>query len=104
MPLKSITQIDKTYIDATSIDALIEDTTDLYPITENVSYTGEDVISVTPKENMTWDVRQKGTLIPEAESRLAFRVMFKNLNYPGYSPEFPPPIGIAIVGVNNYIL
>lgn len=104
MPLKSITQIDKTYIDATAIDGLIEDTTDLAPITEDVFYTGDDVVSVTPKENIVWDIREKGTLIPEAESRLAFRVMFKNLNFPGYSPDFPPPIGIAIVGINNYIL
>lgn len=104
MPLKSITQIDKTYISATSIDALVDNVLGLAPITENIFYSGDEIISIAPKENRVGDIKQKGTLIPEAESRLAFRVMFKNLNYPGYSPDFPPPIGIAIIGVNNYIL
>jgi hypothetical protein len=35
---------------------------------------------------------------------LPFRVRFTNVMVPGYSPTTVPPIGIAIIGVNNYIL
>jgi hypothetical protein len=35
---------------------------------------------------------------------LPFRVKFINIGVPSYNPDFPPPIGIAIIGVNNYIL
>jgi hypothetical protein len=35
---------------------------------------------------------------------LPFRVKFTNIMIPGYSPTNIPPIGIAIIGVNNYIL
>jgi hypothetical protein len=35
---------------------------------------------------------------------LPFRVKFINIGVPGYGPNNPPPIGIAIIGVNNYIL
>lgn len=35
---------------------------------------------------------------------LPFRVKFINIGIPGYSPTDVPPIGIAIIGVNNYIL
>lgn len=35
---------------------------------------------------------------------LPFRISFTNIMVPGYSSTNVPPIGIAIVGVNNYIL
>lgn len=35
---------------------------------------------------------------------LPFRVKFTNIDIPGYGPSNVPPIGIAIIGVNNYIL
>ena len=35
---------------------------------------------------------------------LPFRVKFINIGVESYAPGFPPPIGIAIIGVNNYIL
>lgn len=35
---------------------------------------------------------------------LPFRIKFTNIMVPGYGPNNVPPIGIAIVGVNNYIL
>lgn len=35
---------------------------------------------------------------------LPFRVKFINIGIEGYGPNNPPPIGIAIIGVNNYIL
>jgi hypothetical protein len=35
---------------------------------------------------------------------LPFRIRFTNIMVPGYGPNNVPPIGIAIVGYNNYIL
>lgn len=37
-------------------------------------------------------------------SILPFYVKFATIGIPGYGPNNVPPIGIAIVGVNNYIL
>lgn len=33
-----------------------------------------------------------------------FRVRIQNITVPGYSPSNVPPIGVAIIGFNNYIL
>jgi len=35
---------------------------------------------------------------------LPFRIKFSNITVPGYSAGDVPPIGIAIIGLNNYIL
>jgi hypothetical protein len=35
---------------------------------------------------------------------LPFRIRFTNIMVPGYSANNPAPIGIAIIGLNNYIL
>lgn len=35
---------------------------------------------------------------------LPFRIRVTNIQVPGYSPTLAPPIGIAIIGFNNYIL
>ncbi len=40
----------------------------------------------------------------KVESVLPFRVQFTSLVVEGYTAKRPAPIGIAIVGVNNYIL
>lgn len=39
-----------------------------------------------------------------AETILPFKVKFTNIDIPGYGPSNVPPIGIAIIGVNNFIL
>lgn len=33
-----------------------------------------------------------------------FKIRLTNITVPGYSPTNVPPIGIAIIGYNNYIL
>ena len=38
------------------------------------------------------------------QEQLPFRVRFLNKGFSAYGPENPPPIGIAIIGFNNYIL
>lgn len=37
-------------------------------------------------------------------SELPFKIRITNITVPGYSPTDVPPIGIAIIGINNYIL
>ena len=40
----------------------------------------------------------------EIESILPFRIRFTTITIPGYGPGNVPPIGIAVIGYNNYIL
>jgi hypothetical protein len=40
----------------------------------------------------------------KAETILPFRIAFTSVDIPGYGRENPAPIGIAIIGSNNYIL
>ena len=35
---------------------------------------------------------------------LPFRVRFTNKKFINYGPNNPPPIGVAVIGYNNYIL
>lgn len=35
---------------------------------------------------------------------LPFRIRFANINVGGYDSDNPAPIGIAVIGFNNYIL
>jgi len=35
---------------------------------------------------------------------LPFRIRITNIQIPGYSAAYPAPIGIAIIGLSNYIL
>jgi hypothetical protein len=40
----------------------------------------------------------------KAETILPFRIRFTSVDIPGYGRENPAPIGIAVIGLNNYIL
>jgi hypothetical protein len=40
----------------------------------------------------------------EISQLLPFRVKFVNIGVAGYGPNTPAPIGIAVIGLNNYIL
>jgi hypothetical protein len=40
----------------------------------------------------------------KAEAILPFRIAFSSVDIPGYGRENPAPIGIAVIGLNNYIL
>jgi hypothetical protein len=42
--------------------------------------------------------------LSEVIDRIPFRVRVTNITVPGYGPTNVPPIGIAIIGFNNYIL
>ena len=36
--------------------------------------------------------------------KVPFKIRVTNITVPGYTPTDVPPIGLAIIGVNNYIL
>jgi hypothetical protein len=38
------------------------------------------------------------------EELLPFKIKFTNIGIQGYDSKNPPPIGIAVIGINNYIL
>ena len=40
----------------------------------------------------------------KAQTILPFRISFSSVDIPGYGRENPAPIGIAVIGSNNYIL
>ena len=42
--------------------------------------------------------------LSEVIDRIPFKIRVTNITVPGYSPTNVPPIGIAIIGLNNYIL
>lgn len=50
------------------------------------------------------EITDKNTLIFMPSEVLPFRISFTTLGIESYGPNNPPPIGIAIVGDNNYIL
>lgn len=53
--------------------------------------------------NQKSEIRDKNSITHIAEI-LPFRVRFQNTKIGGYSPSNPAPIGIAVIGFNNYIL
>lgn len=52
-----------------------------------------------PLTNVSYDL-----VNAKIESVLPFRVKFTTIGIDGYGPGNPAPIGIAVVGINNYIL
>ena len=49
-------------------------------------------------------VEECKTRLSQVIDRIPFRIRVTNITVPGYSPTNVPPIGIAIIGFNNYIL
>lgn len=68
---------------------------------------------ITESSNNLKEVSTKNYPIFQAENNkrlyrleevLPFRVRITNIGVQGYSPVNPAPIGIAVIGLNNYIL
>lgn len=47
---------------------------------------------------------KKSKQVTNIEPVLPFRIKFINIGVPAYGPGNIPPIGIAVIGINNYIL
>lgn len=71
------------------------------------------IVKVTADQYETSSVKniRYGSLRPilslqktEAKTILPFRVKFTSISIEGFTASRPAPIGIAVIGVNNYIL
>ena len=58
---------------------------------------------ITPADYGIATIKYKAPKV-KIDDVLPFRVKFINIGIPGYGPNNPAPIGIAIIGLNNYIL
>lgn len=47
---------------------------------------------------------KKSRQVTNIEPVLPFRIKFVNIGVPAYGAGNVPPIGIAVIGINNYIL
>jgi hypothetical protein len=67
-----------------------------------------DIISFRSKaKTVNYPISRIINIIPfraKIKDQLPFRVRFTNIGIPSYGPGNVPPIGIAIIGFNNYIL
>ena len=67
--------------------------TDIIPDAKGFREKSYSIIDIDPEEYAS-----------KAISILPFRVKFTSVDLVGYGPNNPAPIGIAIIGTNNYIL
>ena len=49
-------------------------------------------------------IKDSGKRLADIRQVLPFRVKFITIGIEGYGPNNPAPIGIAVIGFNNYIL
>lgn len=103
MAFTIVEDLQKHYVDINRIDYSTEDISTIGPLSE-LNELEEHFIKIEQTSYSTEKIKYVGYFLPELEAVLPFRVAFKTLGIPGYSPLNPAPIGIAVIGVNNYIL
>ena len=54
--------------------------------------------------NYSSSIIEDSLFLSEISYKIPFKIKVFNITVPGYSPTNPAPIGIAIIGFNNYIL
>ena len=59
---------------------------------------------ILPTKRFSEIITCESKRLSEVISVLPFRIRITNITIPGYSPTDVPPIGLAIIGLNNYIL
>jgi hypothetical protein len=69
-----------------------------------VDQSGRNIGSVTTLTHPISSVSQSNYPKLSFSDILAFKVQFTTVGIEGYDFNNPPPIGIAVIGVNNYIL
>jgi hypothetical protein len=80
----------------------------------NLSITDNNFLSQIEDQTFTTEsVESKDYSLVEIESKLTslaiseilpFRIRITNIGVGSYGPNNPAPIGIAVIGINNYIL
>lgn len=69
-----------------------------------VDQSGRNIQSITTLTYPVSVVNQVMYPVLSFSGFLPFRVQFTSIGVKGYDANNPPPVGIAIIGVNNYIL
>jgi hypothetical protein len=64
----------------------------------------QNLSGISNKNSFNSKISYEKPFNSKIEDILPFRVKFINIGISGYNPNSPAPIGIAIIGVNNYIL
>lgn len=59
---------------------------------------------ISAKNYLTSKISNVKPFNSKVDSVMPFRVKFINIGVPNYSSVNVPPIGIAVIGFNNYIL
>ncbi len=72
--------------------------------TSTVLYEPEFYSSVSNVVNGYAFVEECKVRLSEVIDKIPFKIRVTNITVPGYSPTNVPPIGLAIIGINNYIL
>ena len=60
--------------------------------------------SIHEKNHLLTKIIFKPSFGIRVKEELPFRIKFTNIGIPSYGPTNVPPIGIAVIGFNNYIL
>lgn len=61
------------------------------------------VKSIKTSKTFKSKIVQKAGMV-QVTQKLPFRIKITNIGITGYGPNNPAPVGIAIIGFNNYIL
>lgn len=72
----------------------------------NVRFSTKEVVRAKfyDKDHPVARIRDGSNFNAKFKEELPFRVRFTNITVPGYGPNNPPGIGVAVIGFNNYIL
>jgi hypothetical protein len=60
--------------------------------------------AVISRKNYPITKISEGRTTVKINNVIPFRIKFTNIMVPGYGPSNPAAIGIAVIGLNNYIL
>lgn len=83
------------------------------PTTNNIESKSDKTVNVDDLSSQTKTVETKDNRVVnmttvlrevEVEWKLPFRVRFENIGIMSYNRDNVPPIGIAVIGLNNYII
>lgn len=75
------------------VSVIVQDKT-VAPIAKNIKHYNYAILNSSTKQYPKVSITES----------LPFRVRFQSIGIPSYTKNNPAPIGIAVVGYNNYIL
>lgn len=75
-----------------------------FAIAKDVTSTNPDIVVKDILKTNLQRIEQKNIIELKAMDKLQFRIRFIRIDPVGFTSNTPAPVGIAIIGVNNYIL